>query len=868
LLVGGRKRAIQIEVDAEKLNSLGTSISQVSSALQRQNIEIPSGRIDQGRRELTLRTLGRITSPEQFKDLIVTAKNGVPIRIRDFATVEDKFEEPRDLARLDGRPAVTLLIRKQSGTNTVRVIETVKARLEEIKARLPRDLEVFIIRDQSIFILSSVNAIYEHLILGGLFASVVVLIFMRNLRATIIAAVAIPTSIISTFTVMRSLGYTLNSLTLLGLTVSVGIVIDDAIVVLENIFRYIEEKGVKPFEAAVAATREISLAVMAATLSLVIIFAPVIFLGGIPGRFLQSFGVTAAVAILVSLLVSFTLTPMLSSRFIRVHDAGSAGERRTSKQRGLYRWIENTYMRSLEWSLTHRKTMIAICAVTFLTIFPLMSRIGKDFFPADDQDEFEITVKASEGTSLAGTDALMREIEERVKKLPEVRHLLTTVNAGGQASVTDGNVYVRLSPLNSRSISQFDVEILAREALRDLAGVRIGVQNVSSMGGGSGMRSAPVTVVVRGLDMAVLSKLSNHVMGEMKKIPGVVDVDSSLNVGNPEVEIRILRDKASDLGVSVTDLARALRLMISGEESITKYKEGDELYEVRLRVRPEQRVSADALAGLMIPSSDGTLVRLDNIAVIERGTGPAQIDRYNRQRQVTLYGNLLPTKPLGEALTEVGQIIDQAGLPPGYDYYFIGMGKMMRDLFLNFIIAFGLSFIFMYMVLAAQFESFVHPITILASLPLAIPFAIISLFLTGKTLHLYSALGVLLLFGIVKKNSILQIDFTNRLRREQGYDRHRAIMDANRARLRPILMTTLSIVAGMVPTALGRGAGTGSRSAIAVVIIGGQTLCFLLTLLAIPVVYTILDDLVELRWLARVRSWRPAFARTISGFFS
>jgi HAE1 family hydrophobic/amphiphilic exporter-1 len=261
-------------------------------------------------------------------------------------------------------------------------------------------------------------------------------------------------------------------------------------------------------------------------------------------------------------------------------------------------------------------------------------------------------------------------------------------------------------------------------------------------------------------------------------------------------------------------------------------------------------------------------VRLDNIAVIERGTGPAQIDRYNRQRQVTLYGNLLPTKPLGEAMSQVGQIIDRAGLPPGYDYYFIGMGKMMRELFLNFIIAFGLSFIFMYMVLAAQFESFIHPITILASLPLAIPFAIISLFLTGKTLHLYSALGVLLLFGIVKKNSILQIDFTNRLRREHGYDRHRAIIEANRARLRPILMTTLSIVAGMIPTALGRGAGTGTRSAIAVVIIGGQTLCFLLTLLAIPVVYTILDDLVELRWLARVRSWRPAFARTISGFFS
>ncbi len=866
LLVGGRKRAIQVEVDAEKLNALGLGISQVAATLQRQNFEVPSGRLDQGRRELTLRTLGRIASPQEFGDLVVAARNGVPVRVRDFAAVEDLYEEPRDLARLDGEPAVTLLIRKQSGSNTVRVIETVKERLEEIKSRLPRDLKVFIIRDQSIFILGSVHAIYEHLILGGLFASLVVLFFMRSLRATLIAAVAIPTSIISTFMVMRALDYTLNSLTLLGLTVSVGIVIDDAIVVLENIFRYIEEKGVAPLEAAVAATREIGLAVMAATLSLVVIFAPVIFLGGVPGRFLQSFGVTAAAAIIVSLLVSFTLTPMLSSRFIRVRTEEDGAHRRSSKQAGFYPWLEKFYLRALDWSLTHRKSIVLICTLVFLTIFPLMSRIGKDFFPEDDQDEFEITVKTPEGTSLAGTDAILRVMEERVKKLPEVRHLLTTVNAGGRGSVTDGSIYVRLSPLRERSISQFAVMEQARAVLQDFPGVRVGVQSVSSMGGGT-MRATPVNAILRGPDLDVLARLSERVTSEMKKIPGMVDVDSSLNVGNPEVQIRILRDKASDLGVSVTDIARALRLMISGEESITKYKEGDQLYEVRLRVRPEQRASADAIAGLMIPSAAGGLVRLDNVARIERGTGPAQIDRYNRQRQVTVSANLLPTLSLGEAMTRVQEIIERAGLPPGYDYYFTGRGKMMQELFLNFIIAFGLSFIFMYMVLAAQFESFIHPVTILASLPLAVPFAIMSLFLTGKTLHLWSALGVLLLFGIVKKNSILQIDFTNRLRREQGYERHRAIMEANRARLRPILMTTLSIVAGMIPTALGRGAGSGSRSAIAVVIVGGQTLCFLLTLLAIPVLYTILEDLIELRWLAHVRAWRLALARTISGLF-
>jgi hydrophobic/amphiphilic exporter-1 (mainly G- bacteria), HAE1 family len=868
LLVGGRKRAIQIEVDAEKLNGLGISAAQVSQALQRQNIEIPSGRLDQGRRELVVRTLGRISSPAMFGDIIVASPNGAPVRVRDFATVTDLWEEPRDLARLDGRPAVTLLIRKQSGTNTVKIIQTVKTQLVQIGRNLPPDVAVDVIRDQSMFIEASVHAIYEHLILGGLFASLVVLFFMRNLRATIISAIAIPTSIISAFTIMRLLGYTLNSMTLLGLTVSVGIVIDDAIVVLENIFRYIEEKHFSPMEAAVAATREIGLAVMATTLSLAIIFAPVVFLGGIPGRFLQSFGVTAAVSIMVSLLVSFTLTPMLSSRFIRMRDVekSNATEHGSSKESKLYRWIEDTYIVALEWSLAHRKTLVLVGVLTFLSIIPLGARIGKDFFPEDDQDEFEIVVKTPEGTSLQGTDEILRRMEDRIRSLPEVRHLLTTAGSSG-STVTDGSIYVRLSPLETRKITQFEVMRQARAALQDFPSVRTAVQSVSSIGG-SGFRNTPVNVVIRGPDLGTLSQISGQLYARMRLIQGMVDVDTSLNVGNPEVQVHILRDKASDLGVSVTDIARSLRLMISGEEDITKYKEGDELYEVRLRVRPEQRGDSGSIGRLMVPSAQGKMVRFDNVALIERGTGPAQIDRYNRQRQVTLSANLIPTKALGEAMSEVQQAITQTGLPPGYDFYFIGRGKVMAELFANFVIAFALSVIFMYMVLAAQFESFIHPITILASLPLAIPFALLSLFMTGKTLHMWSALGLLLLFGIVKKNSILQIDFINRLRREAGLDRHQAIIDANRARLRPILMTTLSIIAGMIPTALGTGAGAGSRSAIAVVIVGGQTLCFVLTLLAIPVIYTIFDDIAAFRFKEKAKAWRLSFARSVSGFFS
>jgi hydrophobic/amphiphilic exporter-1 (mainly G- bacteria), HAE1 family len=867
LLIGGRKRAIQIEIDAEKMNALGISVSQLSQTLQRQNTEIPSGRIEQGQREVTLRTLGRITSPELFSDLIVNSDRNAPVRVRDFATVTDRYEEPRDLARLDDRPAVTLLIRKQSGTNTVKVIETLKEQLAEIQKALPPDLHIDVIRDQSVFIEGSVNAIYEHLILGGLFASIVVLLFMRNLRATVIAAVAIPTSIIATFTVMDAFGYTLNSLTLLGLTVSVGIVIDDAIVVLENIFRYIEEKKYKPFDAAIAATSEIGLAVMATTLSLVVIFAPVVFLGGIPGRFLQCFGVTAATAIVVSLLVSFTLTPMLSSRFFKpVADDEAGKHSHSSKESRFYRPIETAYIGALRWSMGHRKTVILVCTLVFLTIFPLGARIGKDFFPDDDQDEFDVTVKTPEGTSLEGTDAILKQVEARLKKLPEVRHLLTTVNSGGTGGVTDGDIYVRMSPLAERKISQFEVMELARGAVQDFAGVRTAVQSINSIGGG--MRNAAVQVVVRGPDLNVLSGLANQFTERMKAIPGVVDVDSSLNTGNPEVQVRIARDKASDLGVSVSDVAQAMRLMISGEQDITKYKEGDELYEVRLRVRPEQRRTAESISGLMIPAANGRLVRLDNVAVVERGTGPAQIDRYNREHQVTLFANTLPSKPLSEAMNDAEQILSQIGLPAGYDFRFTGRGKVFLEMFSSFAVAVLLALAFIYMVLAAQFESFVHPLSIMASLPLAIPFAILSLFLTGKTLHMWSALGLLLLFGVVKKNSILQVDFANRLRREQGYDRFNAIIEANRARLRPILMTTLSIIAGMIPTALGRGPGSGSRSAIAVVIVGGQSLCFLLTLLAIPVVYSIFDDIALFRWRERARSARLAFARSVSSLFS
>jgi HAE1 family hydrophobic/amphiphilic exporter-1 len=843
-LVGGRDRAIQIEVDADRLNALVLSINQVASSLSRQNQESPGGRLDQGERELIVRTLGRLTAAEQFGDVVAASRNGVPVRVRDFATVQDSFEEPRDFARLDGKPAVILQIRKQSGVNTVTLIETLKKNLDVIRKQLPPGLKLDVIRDQSVFIKGSVDAIYEHLVLGGLLASIVVFLFMGNWRASLIAAVAIPTSIIATFLLVDWAGMTLNTMTLLGLTVAVGIVIDDAIVVLENIFRYIEEKKVSAMEAAIEGTKEITLAVMATTLSLLVIFAPVFYLAGISGRWLRGFALTAAGSIAVSLFISFTLTPMLSSRFLKAAPAEDAAgvKKKSSKDFPIYRWIEDLYMTMLDWSLRHRVVVVVICFFTFVSVIPLGMAIGKDFVTWDDQDEFQVNVTLPEGTSLEGTDVVLRQVEDRLRKVPYIDHLLTTVNPGGQGTVTDGSIYVKLAPMKQRPLTQFQLQDEARKELKELAGMRISVGNVSAVSG-SAFRQTPINLILRGPDMTELSRLSSEMLARMQKIPTLLEAETSLNVGNPEVHIQIEREKAADLGVAVADISSAIRLLVSGTASITKYKEGDELYEVRLRVKPKQRLNAASLGSLMVPASDGRLVRLDNVATVTRGLGPAQVERYNRQRQVLLSANIVNGAPLGAAMTEVENAVKEVGLPSGYDYKFIGFGDLLKQVISSFAIALFLSILFMYMVLAAQFESFVHPITILASLPLAIPFALIALFISGKSLSLFGAIGVLLLFGIVKKNSILQIDFTNRLRREEGMERRAAIMEANRVRLRPILMTTVSIIVAMIPTAFGTGPGSGSRAPIAVVIAGGQTLCFLLTLLAIPVLYTIFDDL-------------------------
>jgi HAE1 family hydrophobic/amphiphilic exporter-1 len=836
-IVGGQQREIQIWLDAEKLQGYRLSIDQIRNAIRAQNTEVPGGRIDQGPNELVLRTLGRIDDFRDFGNIAVATVAGTPVYLRDVARVEDGVEEARSLARQDGKSAVSLLVRKQSGTNTVAVAKLIKEQLEVLRAQLPPDVHADIIRDQSRFIEASVHAINEHLIVGSLLASIVVLLFMRSFRSTIIAALAVPISIIATFTAMRGLDMTLNSLSLLGLTLAVGIVIDDAIVVLENIYRYIEEEGYPPIRAAIAATEEIGLAVMATTLSLIVIFVPVAFLGGIPGRFLKSFGLTMAVSIGVSMLVSFTLTPMLSSRWLK---PSASGHR--SRESGFYRLIDRGYGWMLEWALRHRIIMVGVFVLVVLSIVPMFMLVGTDFINQDDQSEFEIVVKTPDGTSLAGTDLVIQNIEKEVWKLRGVKHVLSTINGGGSSGVTDGSVYVGLTDLTEREFTQFDVMEDARRMMKQqFPDLRAAIQAVANVSGGN-FRNQALVLNLRGPDLDELARYSSQALALMKEVPGVVDQDTTLNIGNPEVHVRIDRAKAADLGVRVEDVAGALRTLVAGEE-VSKFKDGEDQYAVRLRLPAADRDRPEKIRNLWVPSSRLGQVQLSNFASLQKDLGPAQIERMGRERQVTLVANVDTGVGIGDASALIDQKLATLDWKPGYRSEWTGRAKTLAELRNSFLTAFLLSAIFMYMVLAAQFESFLHPITIMLSLPLSIPFALFSLWITHSKLDLFSGLGILLLFGIVKKNSILQIDYTNTLR-ARGLGRHEALIQANHARLRPILMTTLAIVAGMIPIVLSRGPGSGSRAPIGIVVMGGQMLCLLLTLLFTPVAYSLFDDLV------------------------
>ncbi len=870
-VVGGLDRAINVWIDADRLAAYQIPIATVRSALARQNADVPGGNVTTGKEELTLRTLGRFTDPRQFDDLVIANVNGAPVRLRDIGHAEDGTKEQRSLSRLNGVPTVTLDIRRQSGANTVEVINGIKAVLPRVSAQLPQDVKVQVIRDQSRYIESALHEIQTHLVLGSILASLVVLVFMRSWRSTLIAAVAIPCSVISTFGMMRALNFTLNSVTMLALVLMVGVVIDDAIVVLENIFRFIEEKRIDPKEAAREATKDIGLAVLATTLSLVVIFLPVSFMSSISGRFLYQFGITAAVAIMVSLLVSFTLTPMMSSRLIKVSDA-KGGHGAPASRGGFYRWIDGGYSWLLSFAMRHRLAVAAIAVAVVLSSIPLYRSVKQEFIPTNvDEAEFEVSVNGPEGTNLAVMNETITAMEKDMLATPGVRLVLSSVGGSFLGGVNQGGAYVRIAPHEERTFSltklwnetkkgnplnafkgnytQQDVMTEVRRRLQKYSPMRIGVRNAQSFNFGAGGRT-DIDFVFRGPDIVALAGYADDLMDRSAKLGGIVDADTTLKLNKPELRVVIDRDRAADLGVDSSDIATSLRLMVGGEEQASRYRDDqtNEDYDVQLRLTEHDRNEVGTISRLYVPSSRGGLVRLDNLVKIKRDTSPSRIDRLDRERQVSVRASVAPGYALADRIEALRKATSEMNLPTAYTTSVSGRARELERTFTEFIWAFILSILFMYMILASQFESTVHPLTILLSLPLSVPFALLSLWGTGDTLNLYSALGVLVLFGVVKKNAILQIDHMNNLR-AKGMERYEAIMQGNRDRLRPILMTTLALVAGMLPLAIGTGPGAEERRSIAVVVIGGQTLSLLLTLIATPVVYSLLDDLrATSRW--------------------
>ena len=842
---GGRYRQINVFLDLDKLAAYNLTPQDVERALIAENIEAPGGRIVRGPTEVGVRTLGRVQHVSEFNDIIVKNVAGAPIRIRDIGRAEDGMSEKRSFAYLNETPAVILDVRRQTGTNTVKVVDAVLARLKAIEHELPAGVRLQVVREQATYIRNSIKALEEHLIMGALFASLIVFLFIRDWRTVLISSIAIPTSIIATFTVLKAANFTLNSMTLLGLTLAVGIVIDDAIIVLENIYRHIQEKGLPARQAAVVATKEISLAVMATTLSLVIIFVPIAFMTGYARRYLNEFGWTMAASIMISMLVAFTLTPTLSARVLKRVRADSAPVHGHHKGG----FFDRHYVRLLAWSLDHRWVIVFAAVLTFASTFVLNRMIGRDWMPQEDQNELYVSIELPEGSSIEETERVTREMARRIARIPGVTTVIPA-SMGFIDRVTMAQIGVLLKPTSEREdITTMGQRI--REAIRDFAYTRPRVTFPNALGGRETF--APIRAMLLGPDMENLFALAKQVNQEMLRVPSVVDVKVNLNLNSPELQVAIDRTRASDLGVRVSDIARAVRLLMSGDDEISTYKEGSEQYPVTMRLMPGQRDDPAVLSRILVPSARLGLIRLDSVARLERGLGPSRIDRFNRQFAVSLYGNVAPGYNLDRAAADTLAAVDRVGLPPGYGLVFSGQVKILEETTTNMILAIALASIFMYMVLAAQFESLIHPFIILLALPLSIPFALISLLATGRSLNLFSAVGVLLLLGIVKKNGILQIDYMNRLY-GGGMPLRDAILEANRVRLRPILMTTFSIVAGLIPTAIGFGAGAAQRSAIAVTIIGGQTLCLLLTLLLVPVAYSLVEDAKA--WLAARRAVR------------
>lgn len=849
-LAGQRLRQVRIWLDLEKLNSYKITPQDIVRAIQRESIEIPGGRIESDTREFIIKIKGEMQTINDFNELIVGYYQGSAIRLKNIGRAEDGMEEKRTIARFNGLPAVGLGIQKQSGTNTVEVIDRVKKEMEKIQKTLPPGMRLDISFDQSHFIKRSIHEVQTHLIFGGFFAVIAVLIFLKSLKITFISALAIPTSIIATFSIMHAFGFTFNNMTMLALSLCIGILIDDAIIVIENIHRHIKN-GMKPMEAASFATSEIGRAVMATTLAIVAIFLPVAFMKGIVGRFFLQFALTVVFAVMVSLLVAFTLTPMLSSRFLKPYDEEEEKKKRTrykfisnvsNKIDKIYNKTEELYKKLLIFALDHKAKVILIATGIFIFSLLITRFIGKEFIPPEDQGRFIVRLQAPINYSIDEADRMFRQAEDIIKSMPEVKTVFYAQGLELTAEINKASMFVGLTPKKERKRTQQEIMKDIRKRFKEIPGLKGTAEDVSLIGGG--IRQVPIQFSIQGRDLSALEEYSKQIISEFSKLPGIVDIDSTLEATKPEVRVFINRDKAAELGVDIATVAEAISFLIGGEFDVAKYKDETKgrRYDVRVRLYPENRSSPNDIGRIYVRSKDGRPIELSNIISLQEAGGSSIINRVDRQRAIILFANL-EGKPLGQAKEELNAIAGKI-LPTGFSTSYKGMADVMEESFFYLIFALVLGVIMAYMILASQFESFVHPITILISMPLSFIGAFGALLITGNTINIFSLIGLILLMGLVKKNAILLVDYTNTLR-ARGMSRKDALIEAGPVRLKPILMTTFAMIFGMMPIAIGIGEGAETRAPMAIATIGGLISSLFLTLIVVPAIYDVFDKLQE-----------------------
>ncbi|MFZ2446185.1 MAG: efflux RND transporter permease subunit [Syntrophobacteraceae bacterium] len=846
-LVGSTKREVNVWLDPTRLEALGLGVNEIVAGLRRENVDTPLGRLNREGQEVPVRISGKPEEVSGYSDMIVGWRENRPVRLREIARVQDGIEEQRSFALIDGVPAVALNVLKQSGSNTVVVADGVKHLVETLSGELPEGVKLQIVRDASHFIRESVEDVQTTLLLGGLLTVFIVFCFLNSWRSTVITGLTLPISVISSFIIMNALGFTLNVMTLMGLSLAIGLLIDDAIVVRENIVRHLQ-RGKDHVTASLQGTAEIGLAVMATTFTIIAVFIPVAFMKGIVGRFFYQFGLTVAFAVLVSLFVSFTLDPMLSSRWVDPDIEGGVGGRKNfifralARFNALFEWISTGYRKIVSWALDHRKTVLAAGMSAFVASFFLVPLIGSSFFPDYDRGEFQVNFSTAPDAGLEESRGRADAILEVLRRIPGIEITYSTVGAGDTGTVREGSIYVKLKDKGERELTQQQAEAAAREGVNRIAGIIPSIVMAGRMHGG-----APLMMNVKGDDLDVLKAYSEKLKKAMAEVPGVVDVASSLDQDKSEVRLYVDRARAVDVGLSSLEIVETLGPLIGGKAA-SKYEDQDgDSYDVRVRLAGEFRQNYDQIGRLTLvsvkPDGSRVLVPVSDIARLQLDLSPARIQRLDLRRQVTLSANNAGI-PLGDAIAAIREKVEQIGIPPGYKVSWSGEAEDMAETFRYIFEALMLAVILIYLILAAQFESFIAPLSIMVSLPLSLVGVVGMLYLTGDTLNIMSLIGLIMLMGLVTKNAILLVDYTKVLRKE-GLDRKSALVEAGRTRLRPIVMTTLAMIFGMLPLALALGPGAEMRAPMARAVIGGLITSTLLTLIMVPVVYTLLEDAAE-----------------------